>query len=212
MKVIKVLLVDDHEVVRGGVKSFLSIDTEIRTVGEAESSEQALKLIEELDLDLVLMDLDLPGVSGWKTMHQIKNIYPKLPVLIFSIFPETHYGIRLIKEGAAGYLSKNSSPQVIRDAIKITARGGRYVSPLLVDQLFDADGKSNKKSPHEILSEREFQILFLILSGKKVKEISEELNISVTTVSTHKGKILEKMQMNNTTELIRHAIKIGLIT
>jgi two-component system, NarL family, invasion response regulator UvrY len=212
MKIIKVLLVDDHEVIRSGVKAFLSTDDEIQTVGDAENSKQALKLVEELDIDLVLMDLDLPGESGWKTMHQIKNIRPKLPVLIFSIFPETHYGIRLIKEGAAGYLSKNSSPQVVRDAIKITARGGRYVSPLLVDQLFDADNKTSDKNPHEILSEREFQILFLILSGKKVKEISQELNISVTTVSTHKAKILEKMKMTNTTELIRHAIKIGLIT
>lgn len=209
---IRVFLVDDHEIVRVGLRQILEKGgDDLVVVGEAENGIQALERIKETDIDVLLMDIEMPEKSGWEVLKTLKALRPDLPILILSIFPEDLYGIRLLKEGAAGYLTKNSTPKQFVEAIRSVARGGKYVSPELASQLVDDLKKGRDRQAHDILSEREFQVFNLIASGKKIKDIAKELSISITTVSTHRARILDKMNLENTTDLIRHALKQGLV-
>ena len=157
------------------------------------------------------MDVEMPEKTGWEVLSELKIIKPNLPVIILSIFPEEHYGPRFIKAGAAGYLNKASKPATLLEAIRKVHQGGRYVSAKLADLLIQDLGRTTKTNPHETLSPREFQVFCQIAAGKKLKDIADELSLSITTVSTHRARILDKMAMKTNAELIHYAVKHGLI-
>lgn len=208
---IRVFIADDHFVVRQGLKHILSQIPEIEVVGEAEDGNQVLEKLRDLTADIVLMDIEMPGKSGWEVMLQLKSTQPNLKVLILSIFPEDHYGLRLIKAGASGYLAKSSAPDQLNQAIRKVASGGRFISPSLAEKLIEDYDRDATKLPHEHLSEREFQVFCMIASGKKIKQIADELGVSIATISTHRANIMEKMGLTNSAELIHYAIKNGIL-
>ncbi len=208
---IRVFIADDHFVVRQGLKHILSQNPDMEVVGEAENGEQVLQGLQDISADVVLMDIEMPGKSGWEVMLHLKTQRPEMKVLILSIFPEDHYGLRLIKAGAAGYLTKSSAPEQLCEAIRKVAGGGKFISPSLADKLIEELGRDTEKQPHELLSAREFQVFYMIAAGKKIKEIAEELSVSITTISTHRANIMDKMGLKNSAELIHYALKNGIL-
>ncbi len=208
---IKVLIVDDHAVVRHGLRHILSQDENIQIAGEAEDGTRALELIQALDIDVVLMDIEMPGKTGIEVLVQLKNLFPELPVIILSIFEEEQYGLRLINSGASAYLSKTCPPEQLLDAIKKVAKGKKYITQTLSEKLAMNLGKNSKGLPHEILSNREYQLFFMIASGKKIKDIANELSISINTANSHRTNILKKLNMNSNSEIIRYAFQNNLI-
>lgn len=211
-KKIRVFIADDHFVVRQGLTHILNQNTDMEVVGEAEDGDQVLDRLKDVVADVVLMDIEMPGKSGWEVMIQLKSIYPKLKVLMLSIFSEDHYGLRLIKAGASGYLTKSSAPDQLCQAIRTVASGGKFISPTLAEKLIEELHRDTDKLPHENLSTREFQVFCMLTSGKKIKSIAEELSVSITTISTHRANILEKMGLKSSSELLHYAFKNGLLT
>jgi DNA-binding NarL/FixJ family response regulator len=196
--------------VREGLKQILSEVPDMVVAGEAADGMQALDKIRKEPWDIVLLDMSMPGKSGIELLKQIRSEYPKLPVLILSMHKEDQYAIRTLRAGASGYLTKESAPQLLVSAIRKVANGGRYISPSLAEKLL-MDWSHEDKPLHTLLSDREFQIFQMIVSGKSTSEIAEELALSVKTVSTHKVRILQKMKMKNNTELVVYAMKYQLI-
>lgn len=208
---IRVLIADDHAIVREGLKQILSEVPDMVVAGEAADGQEALEMIRREAWDIVLLDMSMPGKSGIELLKQIKSEYPKLPVLILSMHKEDQYAVRTLRAGASGYLTKESAPQLLVSAIRKVASGGRYISPSLAEKLL-LDWSPNEDKPlHTLLSDREFQIFQMIVSGKSTSEIADELALSVKTVSTHKVRILQKMKMKNNTELVVYAMKYHLI-
>ena len=207
----RIVLVDDHEIVRTGLKQLLALEADLEVTGEAATSADALALLRQVACDLLLLDVSLPDRSGVDTLKLVRNAYPDLPVLVVSTYPEEQYAINLLRAGANGYIRKDAAGSDIVHAIRIVLQKGRYlsqaVSELLVNRL-DADGD---RPLHQDLSEREFQVLCSIASGKTVSAIAEHLFISVKTVSTYRSRILEKLKMRNNAELTHYAVKNGLI-
>ncbi len=209
---IRVLIADDHGIVRQGIEKVLSKASDIHLVAQAETGDEVLQKLKEIPTDVLVMDIEMPGKNAWDILVELKNNYPKLKIIILSIFPEEKYGPRFIKGGASGYLSKSAAPSNLVDAIRKVNQGSKYVSPKLADILISGIGSPETKSAlHENLSDREFQVFTLIASGKKLKEIAYILNVGITTISTHRARILQKMDMKNTAELIHYAVKQGLV-
>ena len=208
---IKVLIADDHDIVRQGIKTIISDVSEISIVGEAESGDEVLKKIQKLNVDVLIMDYDMPDRNGLDTLIELKVMKPQLPVIILSMFPEDHYGVRFLKAGASGYLGKSNVTLQLVEAIRRVADGHKYISPNLADKLVLELNKDSERPPHEVLTDREFQVFRFIASGKRLKAIAEELHLSINTVSTYRSRILEKMEMKNNSELIHYAIKNALI-
>ncbi|MGB9771508.1 MAG: response regulator [Candidatus Kapaibacteriota bacterium] len=208
---IKIIIADDHAVVRTGLKQIIESDPNLRVTGEASSGFELLEKIQEGNYDVVLLDISMPGKDGLETLKDIKRIKPKLPVLIFTVYPEDQYAVRLLKAGASGYLNKECEPEELIEAIHRVAMGRKYVSENLAELLAQKLEETSSVPLHELLSDREFQVLCLIASGKTVKEIAEELQLSSNTVSTYRIRILEKMKMKNNAELTHYAIKNGLV-
>lgn len=211
MEKIKVLIADDHTVVRQGLKLILSKTPDMVVVEEAENGSEVLEKIQKTDVDVILMDIEMPKKSGLEVLIQLKSINSKLPVLILSIFPEDHYGIRLLKAGASGYLTKTSAADQLVEAIRIVARGGKFVSPKLAEKLVADLGRDSEKPLHDTLSSREFQVFCMIAAGKKLTLIAGELSVGITTISTHRSRILEKMKMQSNADIISYAIKNKLV-
>lgn len=209
---IKVLIADDHDIVRQGIEKILSKSDDVVVVSEASNGREVIELVKKTKIDVLLLDVEMPEKTGWEVLSELKVIKPNLPVIILSIFPEEHYGPRFIKAGAAGYLNKASKPATLLDAIRKVHQGGRYVSAKLADLLIQDLGRISKANPHETLSPREFQVFCQIAAGKKLKDIADELSLSITTVSTHRARILDKMDMKTNAELIHYAVKHGLIS
>lgn len=207
---INVLIIDDHPIVREGLKQILKASSEVVVSGEAGNSDEALRGISEGNYDVALLDIALPGRSGLDILQELKKRSPKTAILILSAYPEEQYALRALKSGAAGYLVKKSAPEELVTAIKKVSSGGRYISSHLAERLVFALEKGGNE-PHETLSDREYQVMCMIASGKTVSEIAKELSISVKTVSTHRSRILEKMDMRNNAELIHYAVKKGLV-
>jgi len=208
---INVVVVDDHAVVREGLKRIISENPGMAVSGEAGDGYEALKVVKSSPCDVVLLDITMPNKNGLDVLKQIRAESPRLPVLILSMHAEDQYAIRVLRAGAAGYLTKESAPAKLVQAIRKVVRGGKYVSPTLAEKLvFDLDADPDKV-PHETLSDREFQVLCMIASGKTVGDIAEELALSVKTISTYRVRILEKLQMKNNAEITRYAIKQGLV-
>ncbi|MFN3305968.1 MAG: response regulator [Candidatus Kapaibacteriota bacterium] len=208
---IRIIIADDHAVVRTGLKQIIESDPNLRVTGEASSGFELIEKIQEGNYDVVLLDISMPGKDGLETLKDIKRIKPKLPVLIFTVYPEDQYAVRLLKAGAAGYLNKECEPEELIEAIHRVAMGRKYVSENLAEILAQKIEETSSLPLHESLSDREFQVLCMIASGKTIKQIAEELQLSSNTVSTYRIRILEKMKMKNNAELTHYAIKNGLV-
>ena len=202
---IRILVVDDHAVVRLGLKRILADEPGVE-VCEAADTHAALGLARDHDLDMVVLDLDLPGKSGLDLLKELKEERPRLPVLILSIHPEDQFALRTLKAGASGFLCKDAAPEDLVKAIRKILRGGKYVSERVADKMLTRLDAPTCAVPHDSLSDREFQILRLFGTGKTVREIAEDLSLSVPTVSTYRARVLEKLGMKTTAELVRYAI------
>ena len=209
-KPIRVLIADDHAIVRQGLRQILSDTPDLTVAGEAENGVQAVQMVRAGEWDVVLMDVSMPDRNGIDALKIIKKEFPRLPVLILSMYPEEQYAIRALKAGAAGYLTKQSAPELLVTAIRQVASGKRYVSPSLAEELANAIGEDTERPPHEKLSDREYQTLCMIASGKTPTEIAEALNLSVKTVSVYRARLLEKMNLRNNAELTHYGLKHGL--
>lgn len=209
-KPIRVLIADDHAIVRQGLRQILSDTPDLTVAGEAENGVQAVQMVRAGEWDVVLMDVSMPDRNGIDALKLIKKEFPRLPVLILSMYPEEQYAIRALKAGAAGYLTKQSAPELLVTAIRQVASGKKYVSPSLAEELANAIGDDSERPPHEKLSDREYQTLCMIASGKTPAEIAEALNLSVKTVSVYRARLLEKMNLRNNAELTHYGLKHGL--
>jgi two-component system invasion response regulator UvrY len=206
----KILLADDHAVVRHGLKQILTDEFKRATFGEARNAQEALDLVWKQDWDVVVLDITMPGRSGLDALREIKKSKPRLPVLVLSMHPENQFAMRVLKTGASGYMTKESAPDELVGAVKKVLAGGRYVSAALGETLA-ASLSTSQRAPQEKLSDREFQVLRLIASGKMATEIAKELSLSVKTISTYRTRILEKMGMKNNAELMHYAIQHRLV-
>ncbi len=211
-RLLRVLVADDHPLFRRGVKDILTEGLDGVTVGEAESAQHMLDQANSEAWDAVVMDISMPGRSGAEALKQLKRQHPTLPVLIVSMHPEEQYAVRMFKAGADGYMEKAGAPVELVNAIKKIITGRKYVTPAIAERLaVDADARAPKPTS-ETLSDREHQVLCLIASGKGVSEIAEELSLSVTTISTYRTRVLEKLGMKNNAELTRYALESGLVS
>jgi DNA-binding NarL/FixJ family response regulator len=204
--VTNVLIVDDHPIVRRGLKQVLQDEPDFSVV-EAGHAREALDQIKQHPVDLVIADIDLPGMNGIDLLKEIKRENKQTPVLMLSIYPEDQVAVRVLRAGASGFLSKEAAPEQLVVAIRKILDGGKHISEKVADLLVMNLGGSSEKSLHEKLSDREFQILTLFGEGKTVKQIAETLSLSVPTVSTYRARILNKMEMKSTAELVRYAIQ-----
>ena len=206
----RILIADDHAIVRRGLKQILADEADVDVIGEAGDAHEVRKLVREKPWDVVVLDLNMPGGTGLDLLNEIKSLRPELPVLIVSIFPVEQFGVRVIRAGAAGYLTKDSAPEELVAAIRKEREGGKYISPSRAENIASAMSNDSSKLPHESLSDREFEVLLLIAKGKTVSQIAEQLILSVKTVSTYRSRILEKLAMSSSAELMHYAIRQGL--
>ncbi len=208
---IKILIADDHAIVREGLKQILAETSDMVVAGEAADGEQCLELVWKNDLDLVLLDIAMPGRGGMDILKQLKHEKPKLPILMLSMYPEEQYAVRSLKAGASGYLTKESAPEELISAIRKVSQGGKYVSSSLAEKLAVYLETDTEKPVHETLSDREYQVMLMIASGKTVKQIADELSLSIKTISTYRARTLRKMGMKNNAEITYYAIKNELV-
>ena len=208
---VRIFLADDHTVVREGVKRILQDVPDLEVVGEATNGQEVLTWAETHTWDVVLLDISLPGKNGLETLKQLRRKQTTLPVLMFSVHPEEQYAVRALKAGASGYLTKGCEPEELIEALRKVAQGGKYISATLAERLVDEVAMDSSKLPHEHLSDREYQVLCMLASGKSATDIADTLALSVKTISTHRARILRKMQMKTNAELIHYALQQGLI-
>jgi len=208
---IRILVVDDHAIVREGLKQILSDVKDMAVLAEAANGREALESIRRQDFDVILMDISMPGRSGLEILKDIRNEQPKLPVLILSMHPEEQYAVRSLRAGAAGYLNKSSAPGELIGAIRKVSAGRKYVSPSVAEKLALELGTDTSKLPHEFLSDREYQIMMMLASGKSVSEIAQELCLSVKTISTYRSRVMAKMNMKKNAELTLYAVQNHLL-
>lgn len=208
---IRILIADDHAIVRGGLKQLLSGESGLIVAGEAANGLEALRQLREQPFDVAVMDMSMPGRSGIELIKQIKGEHPKLATLVLSMHKEEQYAVRALKAGALGYLTKESAPDQLVAAIRKVAGGGVFISPGVAERLALELGGNHDAAPHTLLSDREYQIFRMIVSGAPIGAIAAELSLSVKTVSTHKTRILQKMRMSSSAELIHYAIRHQLV-
>ena len=206
----RILIVDDHAVMLQGLKRILGDEFRGATFGEARHFQQALDLLRQERWNVVILDIDLPGRSGLDVLKQIRGEHHSSPIIVFSMYPEEQFAIRALKAGASGYVPKDSASEQLVEAIRKVMGGGKYVSATLAERLADDLGHERLRVPHEILSDREFEVMRMMAAGKGSTAIAEMLSLSVKTVSTYRTRILEKLQFETTSQLIRYAIEHGL--
>jgi len=209
---INVLIADDHTVVRQGLKQILSEDPQLTVVGEAVDGNEVLTALETLKVDALVLDITMPGRNGLDVLKEVKRKRPTLPVLVLSMHPEDQFAIRILRAGAAGYITKESAPEELVGALRKVCSGGKYVSPQLAEKLAVFIEDKTTRPPHEKLSDREFEVLRMLALGKTVTEVAEELLLSVKTVSTYRSRVLEKMKMKSNADLTRYALQNELMT
>jgi DNA-binding NarL/FixJ family response regulator len=208
---LRILITDDHAIIRKGLRLILLQEYPSAIIEEVSDAESAIKKTIEEEWDVILCDLSMPGKSGLDVVQYVKDNCPHTPVLILSIHPEEQYAIRAIKAGAAGYLSKDAATQELTRAVQRVLQGRKYVSSAVSEKLLSSLDTNNDKHPHELLSEREFNIFQLIANGTSITNIADKLSIGITTVSTHRSRILSKMNMKSNADLTRYAIDKKLI-
>jgi len=209
--VIRVVLADDHAILREGLKQLLTADGGFEVVGEARDGHEVMQRVRELEFDVLVLDMSMPGRSGIELIKQVKGEKPKQRILVLSMHEEHQYAVRAIRAGASGYLTKEAASSRLVMALKKVAAGGAYISEGVAEQLALGNMPGNKGEPHEALSDREFQVFRMLAEGKSVADIAERLTLSVKTVSTHKANILQKMGLATTGELIRYALAHRLV-
>jgi two-component system invasion response regulator UvrY len=208
---IRILIADDHTILRDGLKQILRECSDMVVAGEADNGSDTLAKIREQDWDVLVLDMSMPGKSGIELIKQIRQEKPKLPILILSMHKEDQYAVRSLRAGASGYLCKDSASSLLVQAIRKVASGKLFISPAVAENLVRGLVSKQEEFSHTMLSDRELQIFQLLASGKGLTEIADQLFISVKTVSTHKTRIMQKMNLANSSELIRYAIKHELI-
>ena len=210
-KPVRILIVDDHFVVRQGLKLVLSEQFPTATFGEAADGNQALEAIWAEEWDVVLLDISMPGRGGLEALKDIKQSKPRLPVIILSMHPEDQFSIRMMKLGASAYIRKDSAGHELVDAVTAALNGQRYITPILAQKLALHVTNEENEALHESLSDREYQVMCLLASGKTVKEIGNDLSLSVKTISTYRTRILEKLNLRNNSQIMRYAVQRGLV-
>ncbi len=208
---INILVADDHAIVRDGLKQILARTGDLVAGGEAKNGQEVLQLVRQGKWDLLLMDMSMPGRSGIDLIKQVKSEHPRLPILVLSMHQEHQYAVRAIRAGASGYLNKDSASELLVSAIRKIVSGGVFVSETAAELLARETMRGADVVPHTLLSDREFQVFSMIVQGKTVTDIAAELSLSVKTVSTHKMRVLEKMNLANQAELVRYAIAHRLL-
>ncbi len=208
---INLLIVDDHAVVRSGIRFVLEEFPDFGKIDEASSGNEAIKMLRNIEWDVVLLDVSMPGKDGLETLKQIKKESLGGAVIVFSMHPENQYAIRFLRAGASGYLSKQCGMDELAKAIRKAASGGKYITETLAESLASSVDPSEKVEPHEKLTDREYQVFYKLVSGKQVSEIARKLSLSVKTVSTHRCNILHKMKMKTNAEMMYYAISNGLV-
>ena len=208
---IRVAIVDDHAIVRAGLRQFFSEQVDLRVTGEASNGREALDLVRLGDLDVLVMDLSMPDQSGVDALAAIKARKPELPVLILSGYPETHYATTLLRQGASGYLNKECDPEEIVKAIRTVFRGRKYITPAVGELLADSLDNPQFQLPHEQLSEREFQVFLRLAKGETISHMADSMALSVKTVSTYRSRVMEKLKLASNSDLTYYALKNGLI-
>ena len=207
---IRIVIADDHAIVREGLKRIVGGAGDLQVTGEAADGGEVMKAVRELEFDILVLDLSMPGRSGMELIKLVKSEKPKLRILVLSMHQETQYAVRAIKSGASGYLTKESAPAQLEQAIRKIAGGGAYISAEVAEQLALGAMPGSDTLPHESLSDREFEVFRLLVAGDAVSDIAHQLNLSVKTVSTHKANLMQKLGLSNQTELVRYALKHGL--
>jgi two-component system, NarL family, invasion response regulator UvrY len=207
----RILIADDHPIFRAGVKEILGKEKDVESIGEADTGHKVLELARKQRWDVVLLDLTMPGKDGLQVLPELRRERPELPVLVLSAHPEDQLALRLLKSGAAGYLTKDKAPEVLLTAIRKVLRGEKYISESLAEKIALDTVSGATKSLHEMLSQREYQVMSMIAAGKTGKEIAKKLFLSVRTVSTYRTRVLEKMKMKTNAELIRYALQNKLV-
>ena len=207
----KILVADDHAVVRKGLVQIIRQTPDLEVTAEADSGEEVLDLVRSNSFDIIVLDLNMPGMSGFQVIEQIKVSKPDLPILVLSMHSEEQYGVRVLRAGASGYIAKGVEPEKMIEAIRRVASGRRYISSNLAERLLDVLDDPTDGPPHGRLSSREFEVMRYLVEGVSVTEIGNKLHISVKTVSTYRTRILEKMDMSSNAELVQYAVRNGLV-
>ena len=207
---LKILIADDHSIFRRGLKDLLSDGLGAVTVGECSNAFDLIQSVKQKKWDVVILDIGMPGTTGTDALLQVKRQRPSLPVIMLSMHPEDQYAVRMFKAGANAYMTKASAPEELVTAIKKVLGGGYYVTASLGEKLVHLFHRGEEKPPHELLSDREFEVMRLLSSGKTVSEIAESMHLGATTVSTYRARILEKLHLKNNAELMRYAVQQGL--
>ena len=208
---INVGIVDDHAIVRSGLRQYLSEHVDLRVVGEAANGREAIDLVRNAEVHVLVMDLAMPGQSGLDALAMLRAKAPRMGILILSGYPEEHYAISMIRQGASGYLNKECDPAEILEAIRTIAMGRRYVTPAVADLLAQQLNRKDDAAPHEQLSEREFQVFLKLARGETAGDIARSLSLSVKTVSTYRTRLMEKMRLSSNSDLTYYALKNRLI-
>lgn len=204
---VKILIADDHAVVRGGLRQFLASTEDFDIVAEAATGQEALDMVRSSGCEVVLLDITLPDLNGLEVLKRIKQVKPTLPVLIFSMFSEDEFALPALNAGASGYLNKDSPPNQILAALRTVISGARYVSPTLAERLLAGTVNAGKRLPHEALSQRETAVLLLLSKGVPLTQIADQLHLSVKTISTYRARILEKLDMHSNAEITRYVLQ-----
>jgi DNA-binding NarL/FixJ family response regulator len=205
--VIRIVIADDHTIVREGLKQLLAADPALEVVGEARDGREVMERVRQLDFDVLLLDISMPGRNGLEVIRQVKSEKPKLRILVLSMHEEHQYAVRAIRSGASGYLTKETASTLLISALRKIAAGGMYITPEAAEQLAMSAMPDIDQAPHSTLSDREFQVLRMLAAGKTVSDIAGAVNLSVKTISTHKARLMQKLGVTTTTELLRYALE-----
>jgi two-component system invasion response regulator UvrY len=208
---IRLVIVDDHAIVRSGLRQIAQAESDITVVGEAADSGELLDVLRKQESDVVLMDISMPGKNGLEALKLVKERWPTTAVLMLSMYPEDQYAVRSVKAGASGYLHKNSPPETVIQAIRTVAKGKKFITPELAEQLATHIGQDADQPLHERLSDREYQTMSMIASGHTLSQIAEQMSLSPKTVSVYRARLLEKMRLKNNAELTHYALKHKLV-
>ena len=207
----RVLIADDHPVVRRGLRDIVAAEHDMVVVGEAQTGDEALDMARRLEWDVAVFDFAMPGCSGVDLVREVKRQYPGRPVLVLSFLPEEAHAGQVLKAGGAGFINKGSANEDLTGAIRKVVGGGKYVSPAFAEKLATDFAEGGEKLPHNLLSDREYRVMWLIASGKHINEIAAEMFLSPSTISTYRGRILKKLGLSNNAALVRYAVKYRLI-